>query len=1505
MKKRVVSLCLILSMLLTAMPTFLLPSLALDGARFESVNAESFDYDSLYVEGAVLRFDFYDKDSKDELPADGVLYEDKESGVKVSLSNIPTGGLHYGNGYLLLTGGAALTASGVSAVPSSEATSVENTHQILLSRLDEMPVGNLNIPSEKDNATYLFRFGSLKQFEAFRAGGIRFALSYITKENAELQREYHATVIGAKNNASQQIGFSYPVRPAELAVLKGLNADAYITTNNGPGEEQASWAGFSYLISNTPYANYGYYYKCTATIPDSAFRSGVCKNVVYFGSDLNAWATDIDTLSANNQGRTFSARDYGESYTLTTRQSATYTAGTQKPYTWNLNGFFVDAEATVSTAKTTSSGAAPTSAKDLVLSNYPSKVYAIRAYDKLLSEEEIIQNLFADVAKYFELDLTDYLALDEEKQALIRADVASSIALHSTQENAEAMFDEIMEPYKPFEPDEYEKLYVTDADGDGESDLLFFWDAFSLTEGGVTPGAIMDKYGRHSIPFSSGTAGNGSFDTTMNIDFSSVIPKDKNGDYPDLTIELSMKPIAPAASGKRVSPKFILGPVQTLATTHVDEAGIFSSLYRAYRTADESTVTYFFGADGKVLKKANGSACTAEKDVTAAGLTYANKVSIPAYTSEQLAIGENWMQPKTYFYNPAGESYSLHITLDFTVSDTEKGIGSMKMVLGRDGAVAATKSNYSYFRGYTDSSAVSVPATFADAQAMLDQAPYENMVKEEDKASFIIGGNGASVGYHAFRVYDAVLSEKQINQNHFADLVNFYRPDLSCYEMLDTATKEAFFADLATVQYDEIDAPTLEKAILDAYIDQYFDGVSIGSFVSFDGFQIKLYGDDPALRARFTLDKAALASLGDEYTVESLGIIAAEADGTEITDLKLTANAEGKYTVVPEGMHFGEAYGEAFDRTFKAEDGKSHFAFALSYEGEDAVGLDYIKSYRFRAYMVLTRDKGTEKEVTVVQYCDALGDESGVGEEASLSEMSMILKEKGSDSPLVKAVCQAIENLDGDILAGIEKQLAHAQENSEDVLARYESMLAEYESYRTQITAQQAIALKAKTDAALSAAKSAAQKIVLDANASYQAIEAYIEGEEKQASLDTAKSLYDQVIRLCGELASIADEKGDAALKAMVEEKLAEAESYYQGLCRVIADCELTLSRYNRKISNSYSALSKYTVKTKIKSRMYILGDSTVCPRDPSSGTQGWPQMLAPYLNDEIEIVNYAVGSWSFKGMIYTSTESATADITLYTDMENSRFGKVLDVAGEGDFVVFASTSPNDIWQYGRDFFYTTDEFGNVAYAVKAKDASGNTVHYFDDAFGNRIYLTKDNCAKYGYTMYTWKANPNEYYHMLKECIDKTLATGATPILVTACGGIMTTTAQTKSFTITRDGVDTTYQTSVAIPGKVHSNVESHEEVKRILAEEYGDRVVLIDYAPLVFEEYEKDFDQFIKDGMSKDDALIALRVKYNPGKDDPTHQNPVGAQLACDKMLEILRDEAFDCDLKQYLKSE
>ena len=201
------------------------------------------------------------------------------------------------------------------------------------------------------------------------------------------------------------------------------------------------------------------------------------------------------------------------------------------------------------------------------------------------------------------------------------------------------------------------------------------------------------------------------------------------------------------------------------------------------------------------------------------------------------------------------------------------------------------------------------------------------------------------------------------------------------------------------------------------------------------------------------------------------------------------------------------------------------------------------------------------------------------------------------------------------------------------------------------------------------------------------------------------------------------------------------------------------------------------------------------------------------------------------------------------------------------------------------------------------------TEQYFLDENGQRVDLTDANCAQYGYEKYTWTATPNEYYHMLKSCIDRTLAVGATPVLVTAIGSVVyTTSTNTPEFSITRDGVTTNYKIPFAYTdsaGSLRSQVEAYEEVKRILASEYEGKVVLIDPTKAVLAEYKKDFDAFMNSGMTSAEAIVALRAKYNSESTDPTHQGLVGASLIADKILEILRDPSFDCDLKNYLLPE
>ena len=379
------------------------------------------------------------------------------------------------------------------------------------------------------------------------------------------------------------------------------------------------------------------------------------------------------------------------------------------------------------------------------------------------------------------------------------------------------------------------------------------------------------------------------------------------------------------------------------------------------------------------------------------------------------------------------------------------------------------------------------------------------------------------------------------------------------------------------------------------------------------------------------------------------------------------------------------------------------------------------------------------------------------------------------------------------------------------------------------------------------------------------------DSEGYKARMKEADKLRRAVLAECENMFVIADGGANEALAEQAENMQKEIEKAYAALQRAIREKTLWVNRYQMKIKSAYNAVARQKFDAAVQARMYILGDSTVCHREESEKVQGWADAFAKHVKPSLSITNLARGGWSFKGMKYTVSSEKKGDYENFNDPENSRFGQTMDVAREGDFVVFASTSPNDLWQHGYDFYYTEDKFGRVTTVEEGTPRAKK---------------------------YTWTAPADEYSTMLRDCIEKTLLTGATPVLVTACGGLMLTEEKEHAFTV--DGKN--FTTARAIPEKITSCVEHYEEVKRMLAKEYGNRVILIDYAPLVFEEYEKTFDQAIADGMTREEALTHLRATYNANETDPTHQSAVGANLAAEKILSIVRAKNFDDALKAYV---
>lgn len=444
-----------------------------------------------------------------------------------------------------------------------------------------------------------------------------------------------------------------------------------------------------------------------------------------------------------------------------------------------------------------------------------------------------------------------------------------------------------------------------------------------------------------------------------------------------------------------------------------------------------------------------------------------------------------------------------------------------------------------------------------------------------------------------------------------------------------------------------------------------------------------------------------------------------------------------------------------------------------------------------------------------------------------------------------------------DFYAGVEKAvdlLLAAVKNERDraILCRREAIFADSEE-------------------ALAAVQARVGDALAEAEAVFEKVMGALEGEEHKARMKEADKHRRAVLAECENMFVIADGGANDALADEAEKMQKEIEKAYAALCRAVREKTLWCRRYHMKAKSAYDDVAHCKFDPAVQARMYILGDSTVCHREETDKVQGWADAFEKHVKPSLAISNLAQGGWSFKGMKYTVSSQKKGEYENFTDPENSRFGRTVDVATEGDFVVFASTSPNDLWQHGYDFYYTEDKLGRVTTVEEGTPRAKK---------------------------YTWTAPADEYYTMLRDCIEKTLDVGATPVLVTACGGLMLTEEKEHSFTV----FGKEYTTARAIPGKITSCVEHYEEVKRMLAKEFEGKVILIDYAPLVFLEYEKTFDAAIASGMTREDALTHLRGTYNASETDPTHQNAVGAALAAEKILAILRDPTFDCALKAFI---
>lgn len=504
---------LALIMLFAALPV----SVFAKGQSIEDILAELRDYDALYDNtGLVASYDFSDKTEKDTLPSgntvtlgEGLSLEVVDSTKKVE--DGVTTVRAYGEGYLSLSANNRLVLSGL----SGDVYTV--TANFAYAQNNAMPVKYDTV-----SGTYSTDWIGSRWRDIFTMGGLSVSASYMTDKEkdavAALAAEYQALVAEyemidteIENGKDTQITF---LTDCKFKMPNGLTfGDVYYLLHDElqkPDGQLGTSAEF-----DAKYYEYLEY--------DANFYSLWKSNGIAAASFL----LDVKTDYAPTAKSVLSA-SYGQSLSFSMAYSTAKVSGAA-PYKSVLDSVWSNgANAGIAGE---SSSATAFAENITLLSDVAADVYAIRVYEGKASDTQIAQNHFADIAKYHQLNIFSFLRLPAEGREQVYAAFAGQSMTALTKKEAQEILDTAIENLGSLSFD-YEALYVKDADGDGESDLVFDWNAFgkSSTDNGenglVKSTTIVDKNGVElAIPNSSYWIDNALVLNNSQLSLKSIMPK--------------------------------------------------------------------------------------------------------------------------------------------------------------------------------------------------------------------------------------------------------------------------------------------------------------------------------------------------------------------------------------------------------------------------------------------------------------------------------------------------------------------------------------------------------------------------------------------------------------------------------------------------------------------------------------------------------------------------------------------------------------------------------------------------------------------------------------------------------------------------------------------------------------------------------------------------------------------------------------------------------------------
>ncbi len=682
-------------------------------------------------------------------------------------------------------------------------------------------------------------------------------------------------------------------------------------------------------------------------LPDHDFAGGVAKSYLQV---FDSWYADYDRTSLMPQLMTF-AYDTVASLTFSGKahvdvkgapaNTTTYSGAMTALYRNNV-AMDVDANRVIENDDFAGN------VKNIVIGNdKPMVLYSVRAYDRELTKNEVYQNHFADVASSFKLNLYYFDFLGDAGKAVIYNTFADKRIEQMNKTEAQDLLDAAINELPALYLFNYSELYVQDGLVANLSfDSFTSKDKCEVTQFDNGQGTILanfKQYITNSEEPSTWEYGDGYLKTGLNgtVDMTHLL----NG-VSDFTVQINM-----AHNAVSTGDLFFDGIRDAIDTDNNSLSSIKALYVGPLRLTYQFSSTHVNTAIGGIKR----GQCHVWTHTDANGDKY--NTSAPIWTADDNKTkGSNVTTLDT-----EGKLLTSPLNVPFDISITK--------------TATATGADVTAYRGTTSVKQAAADYNGAAERNVLYIAP------------------GVNINLYSVRVYNRILTDAEIKQNHFADLATYLKISLALFNSMSDTQKTAVYEKFANVTYEDFTDVAAAKKSLESDIAKIMADENPQKLVSmmlkFNGFQVSTT-DNVAIRALYAIDKGIFDMLEGTVAV-SIGTVYAPAG----KDMTVSIDANGNPTVAAD-VTLTEVYRDNALTGSLVSTSKSTLRFASPLNVTD-----YNAEYAFRAYITITNSAGT----TNVYYCDTAS--ALFGNTVTATELATYFYNEGYTTGAVKIIYDA------------------------------------------------------------------------------------------------------------------------------------------------------------------------------------------------------------------------------------------------------------------------------------------------------------------------------------------------------------------------------------------------------------------------------------------------------------------------------------------------------------------